>query len=83
VVDTVPMVRYYTAGQLRTSMSSGFIDFSTAVGTLPEKVDIKYLQTLNAPAIGIGPNCRALDQIRRLRPARHLSGQAFGLLLRH
>jgi NitT/TauT family transport system substrate-binding protein len=48
VVDSVPMVRYYTAGQLTDRHKEEFqkfIDFSTAVGTLPEKVDItKYLQ---------------------------------------
>ena len=48
VVDTVPMVRYYTAGQLTDKHKAEFqkfIDFSTEVGTLPEKVDIrKYLQ---------------------------------------
>ena len=48
VVDTVPMVRYFMAGELtdkRKAEFQKFIDFSTAVGTLPEKVDItKYLQ---------------------------------------
>src|SRR6516165_4594792 len=48
VVDTVPMVRYYMAGELTAKHKAEFqkfIDFSTAVGTLPEKVDItKYLQ---------------------------------------
>src|SRR5712691_1132330 len=48
VVDTVPMVRYYTAGELTDKHKAEFqkfIDFSTDVGTLPEKVDItKYLQ---------------------------------------
>jgi NitT/TauT family transport system substrate-binding protein len=48
VVDTVPMVRYYMAGELTDKHKAEFqkfIDFSTAVGTLPEKVDItKYLQ---------------------------------------
>jgi hypothetical protein len=44
----VPMVRYFTAGQLTGKHKAEFqkfIDFSTEVGTLPEKVDItKYLQ---------------------------------------
>jgi NitT/TauT family transport system substrate-binding protein len=48
VVDTVPMVRYYMAGELTDKHKAEFqkfIDFSTAVGVLPEKVDItKYLQ---------------------------------------
>jgi len=48
VVDTVPMVHYYMAGELTEKHKAEFqkfIDFSTAVGTLPEKVDIsKYLQ---------------------------------------
>ena len=48
VVDTVPMVRYFMAGDLTDKHKAEFqkfIDFSTAVGTLPEKVDItKYLQ---------------------------------------
>src|SRR5215471_2498916 len=48
VVDTVPMVRYYMAGELTDKHKAEFqkfIDFSTAVGTLPAKVDItKYLQ---------------------------------------
>ena len=48
VVDTVPMVRYYMAGELTEKHKAEFqkfIDFSTAVGTLPERVDItKYLQ---------------------------------------
>jgi NitT/TauT family transport system substrate-binding protein len=48
VVDTVPMVRYYTAGELTDKHRAEFqkfIDFSTSVGTLPEKVDItKFLQ---------------------------------------
>src|SRR5712691_2321162 len=48
VVDTVPMVRYFTAGELTDKHKAEFqkfIDFSTDVGTLPEKVDItKYLQ---------------------------------------
>jgi NitT/TauT family transport system substrate-binding protein len=48
VVDTVPMVRYYMAGELTDKHKAEFqkfIDFSTAVGTLPERVDItKYLQ---------------------------------------
>ena len=49
VVDTVPMVRYFMAGELTDEHKAEFqkfIDFSTAVGTLPEKIDItKYLQT--------------------------------------
>ena len=48
VVDSVPMVRYFTAGDLTDKHKAEFqkfIDFSTAVGTLPEKIDItKYLQ---------------------------------------
>jgi NitT/TauT family transport system substrate-binding protein len=48
VVDTVPMVRYFTAGQLTDKHKAEFqkfIDFATEVGTLPEKVDItKFLQ---------------------------------------
>jgi NitT/TauT family transport system substrate-binding protein len=48
VVDTVPMVRYFMAGELTDKHKAEFqkfIDFSTEVGTVPEKVDItKYLQ---------------------------------------
>jgi NitT/TauT family transport system substrate-binding protein len=48
VIDTVPMVRYFMAGELTDKHKAEFqkfIDFSTAVGTLPEKIDItKYLQ---------------------------------------
>jgi NitT/TauT family transport system substrate-binding protein len=48
VVDSVPMVRYFTAGELTDKHKAEFqkfIDFSTSVGTLPEKIDItKYLQ---------------------------------------
>jgi len=48
VVDTVPMVRYFMAGDLTAAHKAEFqkfIDFSTEVGTVPEKVDItKYLQ---------------------------------------
>ncbi len=48
VVDTVPMVHYFMAGELTPKHKAEFqkfIDFSTSVGTLPEKVDItKYLQ---------------------------------------
>jgi NitT/TauT family transport system substrate-binding protein len=48
VVNTVPMVRYFMAGELTDKHKAEFqkfIDFSTAVGTLPERVDItKYLQ---------------------------------------
>jgi NitT/TauT family transport system substrate-binding protein len=48
VVDTVPMVRYFMAADLTPQHKAEFqkfIDFSTEVGTVPEKVDItKYLQ---------------------------------------
>ena len=48
VVDTVPMVRYFMAADLTAQHKAEFqkfIDFSTEVGTVPEKVDItKYLQ---------------------------------------
>ncbi len=48
VVETVPMVRYYTSGDLTGKQKAEFqrfIDFFTESGTLPEKVDItKYLQ---------------------------------------
>jgi NitT/TauT family transport system substrate-binding protein len=48
VVDTVPMVRYFMAGDLTDKHKAEFqkfIDFSTEVGMIPEKVDItKYLQ---------------------------------------
>jgi len=48
VVDTVPMVRYFMAADLTDKHKAEFqkfIDFSTEVGTVPEKVDItKYLQ---------------------------------------
>jgi NitT/TauT family transport system substrate-binding protein len=48
VVDTVPMVRYFMAGDLTDQHKAEFqkfIDFSTEVGTVPEKVDItRYLQ---------------------------------------
>jgi NitT/TauT family transport system substrate-binding protein len=48
VVDTVPMVRYFMAGDLTDKHKAEFqkfIDFSTEVGTVPEKVDItRYLQ---------------------------------------
>ncbi|MGZ3296708.1 MAG: ABC transporter substrate-binding protein, partial [Xanthobacteraceae bacterium] len=48
VVDTVPMVRYFMVGDLTDKHKAEFqkfIDFSTEVGTVPEKVDItKYLQ---------------------------------------
>jgi NitT/TauT family transport system substrate-binding protein len=47
VVDSVPMVHYYAAGELTDKHKAEFqqfIDFFTASGTLPEKVDItKYL----------------------------------------
>ena len=49
VVDTVPMIRYYMAGDLTAKDKADFqkfIDFSVKMGTLPEKVDVtKYLQT--------------------------------------
>ena len=49
VVDSVPMVRYFMAGDLTAKDKADFqkfIDFSTQTGTLPEKVDVtKYLQT--------------------------------------
>jgi NitT/TauT family transport system substrate-binding protein len=48
VVDTVPMVHYYMAGELTDKHKAEFqkfIDFSTSVGVLSEKVDVtKYLQ---------------------------------------
>jgi NitT/TauT family transport system substrate-binding protein len=48
VVDTVPMVRYFAAGELTDKHKAEFqkfIDFATEGGTLSEKVDItKYLQ---------------------------------------
>jgi NitT/TauT family transport system substrate-binding protein len=48
VVDTVPMVHYFMAGELtdrHRAEFQKFIDFATAAGTLPQKVDIaKYLQ---------------------------------------
>jgi len=48
VVDTVPMVHYFMAGELTDKHKAEFqkfIDFSTENGTLPGKVDItKYLQ---------------------------------------
>ena len=48
VVDTVPMVRYFMAADLTPQHKAEFqkfIDFSTEVGTVPEKVDItQYLQ---------------------------------------
>ena len=48
VVDTVPMIRYYMAGDLTAKDKTDFqkfIDFSVQTGTLPEKVDVtKYLQ---------------------------------------
>jgi NitT/TauT family transport system substrate-binding protein len=49
VVDTVPMIRYFMAKDLNAKDRADyqtFIDFSTKVGTLPEKVDVtKYLTT--------------------------------------
>ena len=48
VVDTVPMIRYYLAGDLTAKDKADFqkfIDFSVQTGTLPEKIDVtKYLQ---------------------------------------
>jgi len=48
VVDSVPMVRYFMAGELSAENKAEFqkfIDFATEFGMLPEKVDItKYLQ---------------------------------------
>jgi len=48
VIDTVPMIRYYMAGELTAKDKADFqkfIDFSVQTGTLPEKVDVtKYLQ---------------------------------------
>ena len=48
VVDTVPMIRYYMAGELTPkdiAQFQTFIDFSVQTGTLPEKVDVtKYIQ---------------------------------------
>jgi NitT/TauT family transport system substrate-binding protein len=48
VADTVPMIRYYMAGELTAKDKADFqkfIDFSVQTGTLPEKVDVtKYLQ---------------------------------------
>jgi NitT/TauT family transport system substrate-binding protein len=49
VVDTVPMIRYYMAGDLTAKDKAEFqkfIDFSVKTGTLPENVDVtKYLKT--------------------------------------
>ncbi|HEY7247925.1 MAG TPA: ABC transporter substrate-binding protein [Xanthobacteraceae bacterium] len=48
VVDTVPMVHYYAADELTAKHKAEFqqfIDFFTAAGTLPEKVEItRFLQ---------------------------------------
>jgi NitT/TauT family transport system substrate-binding protein len=48
VVDTVPMIRYFMAGELTAKDKADFqkfIDYSVQLGTLPEKVDVaKYLQ---------------------------------------
>ncbi len=48
VVDTVPMIRYFMAKDLTAKDKADyqkFIDFSTATGTLEQKVDVtKYLQ---------------------------------------
>jgi NitT/TauT family transport system substrate-binding protein len=49
VVDTVPMIRYFMAGDLTAKDKADFqkfINFSVQTGTLPEKVDVtKYIQT--------------------------------------
>ncbi len=49
VVDTVPMIRYYMAGDLTAKDKTEyqkFIDFSVKTGTLPENVDVtKFIQT--------------------------------------
>jgi len=49
VVDTVPMIRYYMAGDLTAKDKMDFqkfIDFSVQTRTLPEKVDVaNYLKT--------------------------------------
>jgi NitT/TauT family transport system substrate-binding protein len=49
VVDTVPMIRYFMAGDLTAKDKADFqkfIDSSVQTGTLPEKVDVtKYIQT--------------------------------------
>jgi NitT/TauT family transport system substrate-binding protein len=49
VVDTVPMIRYFMVADLTAKDKADyqkFIDFSTQVGTLPEKVDVaKFLQS--------------------------------------
>jgi len=48
VVETVPMIRYFMAGDLTAKDKADFqkfIDFSTQTGTLSEKVEVtKYLQ---------------------------------------
>ena len=48
VVDTVPMIRYFMAGDLSAKDKADyqkFIDFSVQTGTLSEKIDVaKYLQ---------------------------------------
>jgi NitT/TauT family transport system substrate-binding protein len=48
VVDTVPMVRYYMAGELTDRHKAElqrFIDFFVSVGSLPERVEVtRYLQ---------------------------------------
>ena len=49
VVGTVPMIRYFMAGNLTAKDKADFqkfIDFSVTTGTLPEKVDVaKFIQT--------------------------------------
>jgi NitT/TauT family transport system substrate-binding protein len=48
VVDTVPMIRYFMAGDLSAKDKADyqkFIDFSVQTGTLSEKIEVaKYLQ---------------------------------------
>jgi NitT/TauT family transport system substrate-binding protein len=48
VADTVPMIRYFMAGDLTAKDRADFqkfIDFSVTTGTLPEKVDVnKFIQ---------------------------------------
>ena len=49
VVDTVPMIRYFMAGDLTAKDKADFqkfIDFSVQTGTLTDKIDVtRYLQT--------------------------------------
>jgi NitT/TauT family transport system substrate-binding protein len=48
VVDTVPMIRYFMAGDLTTKDKADFqkfIDFSVQTGTLSDKIEVtKFLQ---------------------------------------